>query len=42
MLFRSMLGRTMRGRVATRKAYEHLGLAPPARSPPDEPQGTLF
>jgi Holliday junction DNA helicase RuvB len=46
-----MLGRTPRGRVATRKAYEHLGLPPPAPPgsapggcPPSDqgPQGSLF
>jgi Holliday junction DNA helicase RuvB len=36
-----MLGRTHRGRVATKKAYEHLGLPPPQTSD-DGPQGTLF
>jgi Holliday junction DNA helicase RuvB len=35
-----MLGRTQRGRIATRKAYEHLGLPPPEN--PDNPQGALF
>ncbi|HKQ68668.1 MAG TPA: Holliday junction branch migration DNA helicase RuvB [Polyangiaceae bacterium] len=36
-----MLGRTPRGRVATRKAYLHLGITP--REPPtDPPQGSLF
>jgi Holliday junction DNA helicase RuvB len=36
-----MLGRTPRGRVATRKAYTHLGITP--RKPvPEDPQGTLF
>jgi len=36
-----MLGRTPRGRVATRKAYLHLGMAP--RDPePGAPQGSLF
>jgi Holliday junction DNA helicase RuvB len=35
-----MLGRTPRGRVATRKAYLHLGLDP--REPPGDPQGALF
>jgi len=40
-----MLGRTPRGRVATRKAYLHLGIPP--REPQDgpasrEPQGSLF
>lgn len=36
-----MLGRTPRGRIATRKAYVHLGVAP-ERPPPDKPQGALF
>jgi holliday junction DNA helicase RuvB len=36
-----MLGRTPRGRVATRKAHEHLGIALPS-APPGEPQGALF
>lgn len=31
------LGRTPRGRVATRLAYEHLGLEPPARNPSAQP-----
>jgi Holliday junction DNA helicase RuvB len=35
-----MLGRTPRGRIATRKAYLHLGLPP--RETPDDPQGALF
>jgi Holliday junction DNA helicase RuvB len=33
-----MLGRTPRGRIATRKAYLHLGLAPPT----GDPQASLF
>jgi Holliday junction DNA helicase RuvB len=40
-----MLGRTPRGRVATRKAYLHLGVAPrepPEGSGPRDPQGSLF
>ena len=36
-----MLGRTPRGRVATRKAYTHLGVAP-KKGAPDDPQGSLF
>jgi Holliday junction DNA helicase RuvB len=36
-----MLGRTPRGRVATRKAYLHLGITPRNGSP-DDPQGSLF
>ena len=34
------LSRTPRGRVATRRAYEHLGL--PMRAVPPGSQGTLF
>lgn len=37
-----MIGRTPRGRVATRKAYEHLGLRAPERAAADDPQGALF
>jgi Holliday junction DNA helicase RuvB len=37
LLQQGFLGRTPRGRVATRKAYEHLGLSREA-----EPQGRLF
>jgi holliday junction DNA helicase RuvB len=40
LLQQGFLGRTPRGRVATRKAYEHLGIQPPA--PPSPQQGTLF
>jgi Holliday junction DNA helicase RuvB len=36
-----MLGRTPRGRVATRKAYEHLGIAP-KNAGSNDPQGALF
>jgi holliday junction DNA helicase RuvB len=37
------LARTPRGRVATRTAWEHLGLAPPPAPPPDPPvEPTLF
>jgi Holliday junction DNA helicase RuvB len=36
-----MLGRTPRGRVATRKAYLHLGMTP-REAPPGTPQGSLF
>jgi Holliday junction DNA helicase RuvB len=37
------VGRTPRGRVANRKAYEVLGKKPPARGgAPQEPQGDLF
>jgi Holliday junction DNA helicase RuvB len=38
LLQQGLLGRTPRGRVATRKAYEHLGV--PVRA--GEPQGRLF
>ncbi|MDO8491701.1 MAG: Holliday junction branch migration DNA helicase RuvB, partial [Dehalococcoidia bacterium] len=34
------LGRTPRGRVATRLAYEHLGLPCPSKQ--QSPQGTLW
>ncbi len=36
-----MLGRTPRGRIATKKAYMHLCLTPPD-TPPEDPQGALF
>jgi Holliday junction DNA helicase RuvB len=39
LLQQGFLGRTPRGRIATKKAYEHLGRTAPA---PKEPQGTLF
>jgi Holliday junction DNA helicase RuvB len=39
LLQQGFLGRTPRGRIATRKAYEHLGRAAPSRNPP---QGDLF
>ena len=38
LLQQGLLGRTQRGRVATRKAYEHLGVPFEGRSP----QGKLF
>jgi holliday junction DNA helicase RuvB len=38
LLQEGYLQRTPRGRIATRLAYEHLGLPPPAR----DPDGTLF
>lgn len=38
LLQQGLLGRTPRGRVATRKAYEHLGIP----QPKDSPQGRLF
>jgi holliday junction DNA helicase RuvB len=34
--------RTPRGRIATRRAYEHIGIAYPDRVAPDELQGTLW
>ena len=36
------LARTPRGRVATRIAWEHLGLTPPAAEPGDRGDVTLF
>ncbi len=41
LLQQGFLGRTPRGRVATRKAYEHLRRTPP-RPTPATPQGDLF
>jgi Holliday junction DNA helicase RuvB len=35
-----LLARTPRGRVATRLAFEHIGVAPPER--PGDATGTLF
>jgi Holliday junction DNA helicase RuvB len=41
LLQQGYLGRTPRGRVATKKAYDHLGISAPRRGgPPD--QGSLF
>jgi Holliday junction DNA helicase RuvB len=40
LLQQGFLGRTPRGRVATRKAYEHLGHKPPP--PAKSSQGDLF
>ena len=40
LLREGFLARTPRGRVATRRAYEHLGIEPPTAS--TAPQGTLF
>jgi len=37
-----LLARTRRGRLATRKAYEHLGLTPPARPDREEADAPLF
>ncbi len=44
LLQQGFLGRTPRGRVATRRAFEHLGRDPAARSgrSSEEPQGKLF
>jgi Holliday junction DNA helicase RuvB len=43
LLQQGFLGRTPRGRVATRKAYEHLGVAEKPRiAGVDDPQGGLF
>ncbi len=39
LLQQGFLGRTPRGRIATRKAYEHLGRPMPIKNPP---QGDLF
>ena len=36
------LGRTPRGRCATRLAYEHLGFAPPEQNPPADPGQLSF
>jgi Holliday junction DNA helicase RuvB len=41
LLQRGLLSRTNRGRVAQRRAYEHLGIAPPKRTPGAGEQGTL-
>ncbi len=40
LLREGLLARTPRGRVATRRAYEHLGVEPPTAAA--APQGTLF
>jgi Holliday junction DNA helicase RuvB len=40
LLQQGFLGRTPRGRIATKKAYEHLGFDPPGPSSPQ--QGSLF
>ena len=45
LLQQGFLGRTPRGRIATRKAYEHLGRpvpAPPTSGPATSGQGSLF
>ncbi|MGZ3456774.1 MAG: Holliday junction DNA helicase RuvB C-terminal domain-containing protein, partial [Polyangiales bacterium] len=42
LLQRGLLSRTPRGRTVTRKAYEHVGIAPPKKSPGSGgDQGTL-
>jgi Holliday junction DNA helicase RuvB len=42
MLQQGFLGRTPRGRIATRKAYEHLGIKRPEGKGGSDPQETLF
>jgi Holliday junction DNA helicase RuvB len=42
LLQQGLVGRTPRGRIATRRAYEHLGVPPPAADPPPEGQTGLF
>jgi Holliday junction DNA helicase RuvB len=42
LLQQGFLGRTPRGRIATRKAFEHLGRVAPARRTGEEPQRKLF
>ncbi len=42
LLQQGFLGRTPRGRVATRRAFEHLGKKAPQRAPEADPQGDLF
>jgi Holliday junction DNA helicase RuvB len=42
LLQHGFLDRTPRGRTATRRAYEHLGLAVPDSVPPNGPQKKLF
>ena len=41
LLQRGLLSRTPRGRMVTRKGYEHLGIPPPGRTPSGGEQGTL-
>jgi len=43
LLQQGYLARTPRGRITTRKAYEHLGIPLPSRPPsePDPQQGSL-
>jgi Holliday junction DNA helicase RuvB len=42
LLQHGFLDRTPRGRTATRRAYEHLGLPVPDAAPPNSPQKKLF
>ena len=42
MLQEGFLGRTPLGRIATRKAYEHLGIKRPEGKGGSDPQETLF
>jgi len=42
LLQHGFLDRTPRGRTATRRAYEHLGLPVPGQAPADGPQKKLF
>ncbi len=42
LLQQGFIGRTPRGRIATRKAYEHLGKTMPVQGGGAPPQGTLF
>jgi len=42
LLQHGFLDRTPRGRTATRRAYEHLGLPVPDSAPPNAPQKKLF
>ncbi|MCU0692389.1 MAG: Holliday junction branch migration DNA helicase RuvB [Polyangiaceae bacterium] len=42
LLQQTYIGRTPRGRIATRKAYEHLGIAPARSTTPNDPQEPLF
>jgi len=42
LLQHGFLDRTPRGRTATRRAYEHLGLPAPDAAPPNGPQKKLF
>ncbi len=42
LLQQGFIGRTPRGRIATRKAYAHLGRPAPPREGEENPQGDLF